>query len=494
MTDVTADDWDSLENLAERVGCPRDKVGALRRRLTSTDVRKGGPYILLIGRPEGRLDLFLSRWLNPDLAEEVKKSTGRPVAVGPAPSTAQPKVGSWAEQKLTLPIPGHIVALRSDGKPSAEVLAQAASLGHFDACVLVVSLHQVLSEGERALLQAACPLSIVGRVLVIAVPGEEPTADDIAQLNALGRRCLMNAGFQAERAGQVGVWFTDNSKRSGTITDVASFVAADPTITAVGRNGWARESLVKLVTELSDFAKKSAPPPSATVEEKDQDRLTKELDGFLTDLGKRIERDVTKRAWTNEKVRQEVIESVQGWSAYLGMEGAWMRLVDRLRPGAQKALHAEAQAAADAIEYDSGKATQVVKNTAPPDATNVLAIRIAIAVAAGIGAFAVTSWALTQIGGASASPAVHTTFSIAGPAVGALLGFLFSGKVFTPLPASAAGSAAPEASEPEIHGWTQFQRRMTTWFRKYIGSRPASPSEECDAWLERLGATVESRS
>ncbi|HEY1068730.1 MAG TPA: hypothetical protein VGE52_21585, partial [Pirellulales bacterium] len=90
MYDVTADDWDALRTLAEQVGCPADRVGALRKRLTATETRKGSPYVLLVGRPEGRLDLFLARCFTPEAAEAVSKAAGRPVSIGPAPGDVQP--------------------------------------------------------------------------------------------------------------------------------------------------------------------------------------------------------------------------------------------------------------------------------------------------------------------------------------------------------------------------------------------------------------------
>ncbi|HEY1065262.1 MAG TPA: hypothetical protein VGE52_04105, partial [Pirellulales bacterium] len=417
-------------------------------------------------------------------------------------------VGSWAEHRLKLPIPGHLVALRAAGKPPADVVAQLATLGHFDACVLVVSLHQVLSEGERALLHAASSLGIVARILVVAVPGEEPTADDLAQLTALGRRCLLNAGFQGDRAGDVGLWFTDGAPRKNTVSNVASFLSVDPAAVAAGRAAWANQSLVALVTELAEHAKKTASPSVPLVEEKDQDRLTTELDSFLTDLGKRLERDLAKRPMAADRVRREVIEAIRGWSAYLGMEGSWMKLVDRLRPGAQKALQTEVEAGVAELEFEPGRAPTIATPAAPPDRTTMLATRIIVALAAGVGMYAVTAWALSEVAGQMATTApvtdgapaaalaaplpepVRMAVSVAALLAGSVLGFAFSGRFF----AQTAPQAVAPATTAQLHGWPQFQRRLTTWFRQYIGSRPALPAEECVAWLARLGASPESRS
>jgi hypothetical protein len=60
MTEISASDWNALEGLSHRLGLPVERPGLLRRRLESSLVRPGSPYILLAGRPDAGIELLLA--------------------------------------------------------------------------------------------------------------------------------------------------------------------------------------------------------------------------------------------------------------------------------------------------------------------------------------------------------------------------------------------------------------------------------------------------
>src|ERR1019366_535454 len=147
--EITSADWDALQSLALRVGLFSERVGLLRRRVEASSPRPGSPYKLMVGRPDAGIELLLARWLAPEAAEELIKVGDRPLVIGATPAEVRPRLGAWPSWKSTKVGPGHLIALRTTGKPAADTLAQLSSLGYMDQIVLVTRLGQPMHMYER---------------------------------------------------------------------------------------------------------------------------------------------------------------------------------------------------------------------------------------------------------------------------------------------------------------------------------------------------------
>jgi len=480
-------DWDALQALAGRVGLSAERVGMLRRRVENATPRPGSPYTLIVGRPDAGIELLLGRWLAPEAADELQKVSNRPLVIGPNPGEVRPRLGIWANWKTTAFGPGHLIALRTAGKPAADTLAQLLSLGHVDEAVLVTRLGQPLHMHERELAQALAGLAATVRVLVVGLPGEEPTDNELAEVSAFAASQMRQAGFREGRCLGAGVWFTGGPKRNGCIAEVGPFLAVNPDEVAVGRSGMIRNAIATLIADIRPKAE-AMPVVVSSVAEDECDRLIRELGAYLADLGKELTRQMDKPTpLTTESLRRYAIDAIRSWGAYASIEGHWMKYVERLRPGTQASLLAEAEAAMALLEFQPGsKPVEVVapvESSPMVDRLVVEAKRAGVGLVIGVVGYVVTSVLLDK----ELNDKVVQLLSYATLGVGAVLGYAIARPIFR-VPVHVPRPEPPPVVPPALHGWVQIERRLTGWFSDNIRAKPATPVEECQALALRFGA------
>jgi hypothetical protein len=499
MNEIAPGDWDTLQSLTGRLGLPAERVGVLRRRLEGTQVRPGSPYTLLAGRPDAGIELLLARWLAPEAAEELLKAGGRPLVIGPTTAEVRPRLGAWPGWKTARVKPGHLLALRAASKPAADTLAQLASLGYVEQLVLVTRLGQALHQEECALAAALAGTAATVRVLIVGLPGEEPTDADLAEVSAYAVTRMRQAGFTGGRCLGAGVWFTGGGPRPGTVADLTSFLAVNDREVAAGRAGMGREAVAGLLADLRRQAEALPPAPQAAVPDEERERLGRELNGYLSDLGRELDRLAgERRPLSAEFLRNHALDAVRGWGAYATVEGHWLKYVERLRPGTQAAFLAEAQSAIGLLEYDPGKETPPAPEPAAVPGSPVVnqvmleAKRLAVGLVVGLAAYlAVAALLRGHAAGAAedvtALPALAVTLlSYAALVLGAVLGYgagraLLRARPATPPP------QVKERVPAALHGWPQVQRRLTAWFGEHMRTGAPSPAEECRALARRWG-------
>ncbi len=491
MREITESDWKDIGNLAERISYPSERIIFLKRRLETNAPRNGAPLVLIAGMPKCGIELLLSRLLKPEVAEELEKST-RPLVIGKSPATVQPKIGSWATVKSSSPEAGHFIALRTEGKPPADTLAQIASLGYVDQAVLVTRLGQPLQMKERELAQSLGSLAATMRVLVVGLPSEEATASELAEVSSYAASRMRLSGFDDGRFLGASVWFTDSAARSGAITDVKGFFKIDQINAESGRSGMIQHALSQLFADLRQRAE-NAPitTVSANLSDDDKNRLVQELNSYLADLGREVERQKQVRRLTNtDTLRRYVMDAVRGWGAYTGVEGHWLRYVEQVKPGTQADLMKETEAAAALLDYEAGsnetaqRAEHHSGKTSSNDYFAVLAKRAALAVIGGIVAVILAA-TLFIPAGASVMSFVSGVALIVGAAIGYFLAtFIFQ----TPKPKTVAESQRfVETAKPAaVNGWTEFERRLMTWFSERIREKQRSPIDEWHTLAQRL--------
>jgi hypothetical protein len=521
---ISATLWKELENLAKGVGLQPERVGTLRRRLDDQRARPGRPYTLLIGRPDGGIALLLRRWLGSAVEDALAGAAGRPLVLGPTPDEVQPRIGRWPTQNSMDRFPGHLISLSTDGPPASDTLAQLGSLGTIDQAVLVTRLAQSMSEIERSVAAPTALLAATGKALIVALPGEVQDATD-EELRVVANRAqevLQESNFDG-RALAAGLWLADGGEgtaRSGVFADLAGFLRVKPAQVEAGREGMTRRALAELIKDLlrAGAARLSAAsaPKVRPFPPKDRTRLTEQLGYNLADLGRDVNRRIEERQraghpMTEGEVRTFSLNKLEGWTAYLEVEGAWMHEVEARRPGAHQALMKAARDVAGAIHVPASAPVPVptapasrteMGNPAWIDRATAEATRVGIGLVCGLIAYGLMAEILAGIpGGGRPSVAlpgiVVAAIGYVALGVGMILGYTVAGRfIGLPVPVKAAGSApnpaAPlptEALGPP--GWADFQSRMIAWFVRFTsdedpGDQPAWIANKCLDLAERL--------
>lgn len=499
MKEISPGDWDDLQALASRVGFPTERVGLLRRRFENSAPRPDSPYVLVVGRPSAGIELFFSRWFNPEVAEELRKAKNVPLVIGATPNNVQPKIGLWPTRKSSKIKQGHLIALCASGKPPVDVLAQLASLIYMDELILVTRLGQPLHIKEREIAETFASLAATARVLIVGVPGEEPTQSELAEVIAYTISQMRQLGFSRGRCLGAGVWFTDDRQRPGTINDIETFLTADQKETAEAKPAMAQQAVVNLFDELEQKAKVAPSTQQAVISDDESDRLVRDLDNYLSDLGRELDRQAqNNQTFSTEMLRAYARDVIRGWGAYTTVEGFWLKYIERLRPGTQAAFFTEAESALSLLNYEPGSGTEDIElrpqTAGLTDRIILEAKRLILGLVFGLAAYLVTVNLLASSQGATGSaqgginlpPVVTTLIAYIALVIGGVAGYGAGRRFFKESPmlkSEDVKSPVPAA----MHGWQQVQRRLTAWFANQIRAKQTPPFEECHQLAVRLG-------
>jgi hypothetical protein len=495
MSAVTASDWEALERLAAQVGLPSEKVTTLRRRLEGTRARPGAPYTLLIGRPDAGIEHVVARLLEPAAVETLKASGSRPLVSGPAPEAVRPSLSSWPTLTRQAPWPGHILILRTPGVPPADVMAGLSALGGIDQVILVSRLLQAMHEREREVLLSLAPVAATARVVLVWMPGEEPTDADIAEVTAATDRQIQGRGFRGGRNLGVSILFAgEQANKPGCLTDPSEALHVNEAAVLAGQSGMAEATLSGLIHAIYRKAVESAAATPPGIPPEERNRLASDLTGYLADLGRETGRAAAAHhsadtAW----VRRYVLDTIRGWAAYTGVEGHWLRYVETLRPRTQAELFEIAERDIDCLEYrPAARRAMAADSAAEPGGGGGMqsrlvleAKRATLGLFLGLAAYAAVATMLEL------PPIVDIAVGLSSMALGGIFGYALGRKLFRG--PKSAGGALPQADEPEagsLTGWTQFERRLGGWFASIAHATATSPAESCRELARRLGIAL----
>jgi hypothetical protein len=288
------------------------------------------------------------------------------------------------------------------------------------------------------------------------------------------------------------------------------------------------KQLLRLLSE-AEAKTKAATMPEVRRDPRRDRRLTDPTDqlGYnLADLGREVNRRIEERQQAgrpmkHDEVRAYVLNRLEGWAAYLDVEGAWMHAVEGLRPEAHKAPRdgAAHKALMDAARAAIGVVHAPASATVPVpaaltsgteagdpawiDRATIEAKRVGVGLVCGLISYAIVAGAVAGTpGGARPSLAVPGIVAAAigcvAFGVGMILGYAVARRLIrlpTPVPAVAsapapAGPLPTEESGPP--GWAAFKTAMVAWFVRFIreddkGDDAASVAKECLDLARRLG-------
>jgi len=379
--------------------------------------------------------------------------------------------------------------------PPADVMAGLGGLGMIDQVVLVSRLLQAMHEREREILTALAPLAATARVVLIWRPGEEPTETDIVEVTAATERQIRGRGFDGARDRGVSILFAvEQPGRPGAIADPSTLLQVDTAAVSAGTSGMASAAVSDLLNTIYRKAGEAASATPSGIPPEEHARLTRELTGYLADLGRETGRVGAEKPHADaDWVRRYVLDAIRGWAAYTGIEGHWLRYVETLRPGTQAALIAEAELASDCLDYrpapDRSKAGDPAGEQVSGGVHRRLLLeakRAAVGLILGL-AFCAGIDRLVKL-----PPVVDIVVGLSSMALGTILGYAVGRSIF---PASKPPSAAfpdEEDTDPRSPiGWTQFERRLTGWFADIPHAQPTPPAEACRDLAHRLGITLQ---
>lgn len=496
MTETTintlaASDWEALERLVAQVGLPAERVSLLRRRLDGERSRPGSPYTLIIGRPDAGIEQFIARLLGPQAVEALEAAGSRPLVVGPTPESVRPRLGSWPTLMSPASPSGHVLILRTPAAPPADVMAGLGGLGMIDQVVLVSRLLQAMHEREREILAALAPLAATARAVLVWRPGEEPTEADIVEVTAATDRQIQGRGFEGGRDLGVSVMFAgEQANTPGSLTDPSELLRVDEAAVSAGQAGMARAALSDLLNAIYRKAGEATAAAPTGIPPEEHDRLTRELTGYLADLGRETGRVGAKKTNADAAWAQGyVLDAIKGWAAYAGIEGHWLRYVETLRPGTQAALIAEAERAISCLDYRSKPVRAKAIEPAGGGAQRWLLLeakRAAVGLILGLGAYAGIA-NLVKL-----PPVVDIVVGLSSMALGSILGYAVGRWIFPGPNPPVAASPHEEVTDPGSPiGWSQFERRIAGWFADISHAQPTPPAEVCRDLARRLGIALE---
>jgi hypothetical protein len=441
-----------------------------------------------LGRKDCGIELLLGRWLEPELVEEMKSQPGRPVVIGPRPELVQPALGTWPAVANTKIQPGHIVALRIVDKLRPDVLAQLGTLGLIEQLILVVSLNQPLHSSEREFVKLLASYAVTVKVLIVAVPGHEASSDELAEVSAVAVSAMAQAGFDSGRCLAAATWFAAGKPPDGTLANVGDYVLNLGSITPSHRESLINNALANLIAELEERAEKASGTSVPPIPTDEQDRLTSELESYLIDLGRTLlrQQNAAVKPTTTESLQRSAIEALRGWSSYVGVEGSWMRYVERLRPGAHGMFLQEAENAISDLTFDPGRGG-IVESALPDGGDRILIETKRVAIGLGLGI--VSFFAVGPLLKEAAVPLpdfANSLLAVLVLGVVSVLGYSLASRFIRPVSRSMSEAADP-GRDPALIGWPSVQRRLTTWFGKFISAQPLSPADECRNLAQQLG-------
>jgi hypothetical protein len=465
----TTADWDRLRALCRRAELSPERVDRLEKSWSTAPV--GAAVTILAGSPE-TLSLILARWLGPNAAKALSAVNGAALVIGPKPETVQPPLGRWPGFVHRELGQRHIVAVPSAGPLTASLRSAVGSLAPADQVLLVSRLSQPLSCEERQLAASLSPLAATARVVFVALPSEEGTEAERAELAAYGLAQLEAHGFRGRCLG-AGVWYTEGPRPVDTVATLDDWLAARPADVAAGRTAAGRAALAALLAEI-EKAPDRKPETALTAEEADE--LGRKFAHHVADLGRRL-RDLADAGEFPDTAacRTFVVESLQGWINRTSLEGMLLDYVESLRPGIKADLTGQATDIAELLRYEPPPASR-----RRPLPNRGLSRPLAIAATAGVLAYVV----IYLIG----SPFLQGWFLILvanlGATAAALAGFAIAGHN---LPRQRHDPATAESPGPSpVPGWASAELRLTNWFNGRIRSQTLTLHQECAAFRSRF--------
>jgi hypothetical protein len=461
-------DWDGLRALCRRAGLPPERVDRIQKSWSAAPA--AGALTILAGSP-GTLALLLARWLGKEFAAALGAVNGAALVIGSKPETVQPPLGYWPGMVRRELGAGHLLVVPSSGPVSHSLASALGGIAPADQVLLVSRLSQPLSSEERRLADSLATLAATARVVFLALPSEEGTESERAELAAYGLAQLEAHGFLGRSLG-AGVWYTEGPRPGDTIARLEDWLTPRTEDVVAGRAAAGRAALGALFVELEKLPDR---PPDRELSAEESDELSRKFAHAADDLGRRL-RDLADAGEfpDTHALRRYAVEGVKGWLNRASLEGMLLDSVESLRPGIKAELATQAEAVAELLHHEPPPPRR------PPRDRGLLRSLVVAAVAA------VVTYAIIYVLG---SPFLQGWFLLVvanlGAFAAALGGLALAGRVLGVV----SPPAPPRSERPDpaaLPGWASAELRLTNWFNERIRARTPTLREECAAFRSRF--------
>lgn len=497
MREVSEDEFGEMRMLAGQVGIGDERIDVLRVQALGGENDFGDALTLMASAGEGTLELLLSRWLGGECTERLAQAGTRPLVIGPTPERVlnHPGARGWAAyQSGKLAGRGHVVALTATGDLPGKTLGALTMVGRWDSAVIVTRASMPLPQNERELTRSLSKVMAIGKVLVVAVPGELRAPTDVVKVREYVRSRLEGSGFPAGRCGGVSFWWLDGvSGHDEAVADPSELLVQDAPAVARGRDLMLRNGLIEFLDDVERKAIASGVKPLPTLSEDELREIEENLSKALAGVLRAAEAEYGSAVGTTDtKVRSFVIDQVLGWKPGNGFAGIWLNYVDTVRPGARAGLFERARKAADvlSIELSTPRPRQGGAANPSSDILGRLAgiavsdrtLRLGFAMVCGVAVWLVSPGAL---GGLLA--AVLAT-------AGTLLGYAVAGPVVAWMrklaphqaDATVSGREKPGLREVRIRNFNLFEHELREWLSGCIRAERIDVPARCQELRRRL--------
>lgn len=205
-------DWPALQRLVEQSAYPPERFPRLQRQLAVQTPSAEGRLTLLVGQPTV-VDLFISRWLSPDLLDGLGSAGAQPLVLGRRPESVRTDAGVWTRLKAAQPSEGHLIVVRAARRFPPQC---GCGLHHW------ASSHRWLSSPGW---DNRCPQSNASLCVRCRVRGPRAGAGgrcawrrasdrDAADLLAYGKTRIQSNGYSYGRYPGLSVWYTSGGKKT----------------------------------------------------------------------------------------------------------------------------------------------------------------------------------------------------------------------------------------------------------------------------------------
>lgn len=304
-------------------GLGSERVSVLRQQAAAGEAGLGA--VLVVGRRRGGIERWVGDVAGPN-AGELLAGSSVPVRLG---SADVPGIAP-ASRLEEIDTPGPALALVTDGgEIPAEQRLRLNRCGCFGAAVLVMRLSAAFHEADRALARSLRGMCYELRALLVALPGEELTPRDAADVEAYAAAKMAECGFVGSRDGGVHLHFA-----AGGVPPSGVVAAEAKTLLAAPPNADAHAVFRSAAARVARDAAGRLPRADEAVRS-GPDAAT-------------IEREARERGLDAEAARRRAWEDVFSWTggASGSRGGIWLRYNEQLCPGLGDALVAEAKRAA----------------------------------------------------------------------------------------------------------------------------------------------------
>jgi hypothetical protein len=504
-TEITSGVLKEVRMLAEQVGVGAEGLGLL---VANNEAGADGQEALaLLGSAgEGALELLLSKWLDDESAETLRRAGTTPLILGPDPEGIPGKSSllRWpvlkTEKLVKSNVRGHVVALQATGAISNRLEGELTGFGCWSTAIVVSRASQPFTQRERDFLRSLSRIVPAVAILLVAVPGELQGSNDMAAVMEYTHAQAENSGFTGSRFAGIWFWWIDGALHGSTsaVANPSEIISRQDLTNGQSRDLLVRSAVIRLLQQVKQKADTSGVKPLPHV---DEHELVKICDDLLLRLErvKELCEDHFRQtvAVTDDQIRAFVKNEILGWgSSKNTFARPWLEYVDTIRPGTKAGLFRQMETAVGALSAKPASAHDLESSPSLTllnrlqllvmhDGPALQLINMAFAILVGLGLWSAAT--IQQYPGMLCALAA---------AIGTVIGFTLAKPLLAyickrlgsqdPRNTLEIGPQRVSPSTGRVDNFNIFAQQLRDWLQQHIATDKPQVAERCDDLLRTL--------